>query len=241
MLRIAICDDEKIYTDSIQICVHKFLTGKSVEARIFKYTSAKKLIEDHQACPFDILFLDIDMPVVTGFDISKEVRDTNDPVYIVYISAKHELVYNSFEFNPFYFICKTEHEILNREISHVMSKLLLHYQQHRKITINDPSNGPSIVTVKDIMYIKSDKHYISYYPVKRIDPYTERGTINDKESELSSPDFVRTHQRYLVNMNHIARFDGLINTITLCNNEQLPLSKSLKKSALETYLTFKRR
>jgi len=241
VIRIAICDDEKIYNDLIFNCLSRIIREKYVEASIVKYISSQMLINDHKQNPFDILFLDIDMPIASGFDVSKVVREMSNQSYIVFISAKHEMVYNSFEYNPFYFICKTNRNNLFRELEHVFAKLIQHFQQHRKIQIFDTSCGTLLVRLQDIVYIKSDKHYLQYYMRNRETPYLERSTLSKKEAEINCPDFLKPHQRYLVNMNHIEKFGGLINTILLDNNHQVPISKALKEVATQTYIIYKRR
>lgn len=241
MIRIAICDNEKIYIDLIFNHLHKLLNTKAIDNLIAKYRNAKALLEDHAVTPFDVLFLDIDMPTITGFDIAREIRLSSGQTYIIFVSAKHELVYNSFEYTPFYFICKTDERALYNELVHVTDKLLLHFQQNRKVTIHDASHGVVVLRLQDIVYIQSDKHYLQYFASGRGTPYCERGILSEKSAELNCPDFIQPHQRYLVNMNHIAKFGGLLGTISLDNGAQVPISKSMKDRALQAYLIYKRR
>lgn len=241
MIRIAICDDEKVYADLIYNYINRIITKSSVSVSIMKYNDAHALIKENSIHTFDIMFLDIDMPKVSGFDISKVIRETSSQTYIVFVSAKHELVYSSFEYNPFYFICKTNPKTLYRELDHVLEKLMMHFQQNRKIIINDTAQGKIIIKLQDVLYIKSDKHYLQYFVVNRSDPYLERGTINDVSIKLSCPDFMKPHQRYLVNMNHISKYGGMINTIVLDNNQNVPISKTYKDQAMQSYMVYKRR
>ena len=241
MIRIAVCDDSALYTEILYAHLQKILYDRRTDASVITYQSADMLLREHAFQPFDVLFLDIDMPTVTGFAIAKEIRRTSGQTYIIFVSAKHELVYNSFEYTPFYFICKTDETALRHELDHVMGKLLLHFQQNRKITICDASQGVVVLRLQDIIYIQSDKHYLHYFVSGRSMPYCERGTLAQKAAELDCPDFIKPHQRYLVNMNHIAKFGGLIGTISLDNGIQIPISKSMKDKALTSYLICKRR
>ena len=241
MINIAICDDEKIYVDLIYNCMTNIMHSKSIGAKISKYQNSEELLAAHEKKHFDVLFLDIDMPVASGFDVSKVVRDISGDTYIIFVSAIHELVYNSFEYNPFYFICKTDQANLFNDLEKVTDKLILHFQQHRKITVNDTTIGPVVVSLQNIVYIKSDKHYLKYYMSNRVEPYVERGSLKDKEEELDSPDFIKPHQRYLVNMNRIVKFSELTNIIAVDNTHSIPISKSLKEASIKAYLIYKRR
>lgn len=241
MMRIAICDDEKEYCDLIYNNIYRIINNNSVYANIIKYQDPKLLIAEHQMNNFDILFLDIDMPEISGFDLSRMVRESSSQTYIIFISAKHELVYNSFEYNPFYFICKTNPNTLYKDLEHVLNKLILYYQQNRKVSINDVTQGKVIVKLQDILYIKSDRHYLEYYMVDRNKPYLSRNTLNDVSRELSCPDFVKVHQRYLVNMNHITKFDTFTNIVVVNSKEKLPISKTYKEEAAHLFMVYKRR
>lgn len=239
MLRIAICDDDKIYLDIITVYITQLLNN--TEVRIKKYLNPNALIKDLQVISFDILFLDIDMPIKSGFDVSEEIRKNISQPYIVFISAKKELVYKSFEYNPFYFICKNDQTDFYQQLNHVVKKLMLHFHRYKKLTIKDTLQGETIVCQKDILYIRSEKHYLYYFIQNRNDPFLERSTITEKLVELNCPDMLRPHQRYLVNMIHIKRFGDVCSSILLNNNEEIPVSKSYRQKAIQDFMNFNRR
>jgi len=242
MMRIAVCDDEIVYTDLIADHLELMLRMQSVDVTVLRYTDAASLVAEHKKEPFDALFLDIDMPELSGFEAAREVRRLNHEVYIIFVTAKHELVFDSFEYTPFYFLCKATQDDLRRDLSNVMRKLMVHFRQNRKLTIQDSTYGENIVALRDILYICSEKHYLLYYTADNaLVPYKERGTIAEKEIEFYAYRFIRPHQRYLVNVNHIDRFDCASNTITLTTGEQLPISKAMKDEAFRKYKEYKRK
>jgi len=107
------------------------------------------------------------------------------------------------------------------------------------VVLND---SPADIDSGDILYICSEKHYLLYYTADNaLVPYKERGTIAEKEIEFYAYRFIRPHQRYLVNVNHIDRFDCASNTITLTTGEQLPISKAMKDEAFRKYKEYKRK
>lgn len=242
MIKIAICDDEKIFVDILYSHLKSIFENMYIDVQFYLFQSASSLIRAYRTHNFDILFMDIDMPVMSGFDAAKEIRNMSLYTMIVFVTSKHDLVYNSFEYNPFYFICKSSHKNLLADLTHVSEKILIHSRQKMKIEIKDIILGKQYVPVGDILYIKSEKHYLLYYLNSNNSvPIKERGKIGEKEVELLNFDFFRPHQRYLVNMNNINRFDAILNTIMMINNDLIPISKGLKSEALEKYRIFKRR
>jgi two-component SAPR family response regulator len=73
---------------------------------IYPFSGAGALINYMDSTYFDVIFLDIDMPEITGFDAAKKVKEISPESKIIFVTSKHDLVYNSFEYQPFYFIRK---------------------------------------------------------------------------------------------------------------------------------------
>lgn len=240
-MRIAVCDDELVYTRLIADHLKLITQMQAIDACVFQYTDPSLLLTDHRSSPFDAIFLDIDMPSISGFAVAETIRTCTSNTYIIFVTAKHELVYESFEYTPFYFLCKASENDLKRDLNHVMRKLMLHFRQDQTITVQDFSFGPTIVAMRDICYIRSDKHYLLYHTSHSAIPYKERGTIASREIEYFAYRFIKPHQRYLVNMTHIERFDTLANTITLVNGETIPVSKKEKDEAFRKFKEYKRK
>lgn len=242
MLRIAVCDDEKIFTDNLVYRLTALFENLSVNIEISAFQNANLLIRAYRSNAFDVVFLDIDMPAISGFDAAKAIRDISNKTMIIFVTSKRDLVFDSFEFQPFYFICKSSTKSFSDDLKNAVEKIAAFSRQSRNIEINDCYAGKLLVPAGDILYIKSEKHYLLYYLNNSDDlPIRERGKLSDREVELLEYDFLKPHQRYLVNMNSIWRFDSLLNIITLVNKDKIPISKSLKAKALEEFMIFKRR
>lgn len=240
MLKIAICDDERIFIDILHSHLKPIFNAVSSETEFETFQSAVSLLRAFNTTNFDVVFLDIDMPGMSGFEVAKAIRDISYYTLIIFVTSKHELVYNSFDYNPFYFICKGDS--LESDLSHVAEKVSVYFRQHKNIEITDIVAGKVSISLRSILYIKSEKHYLLYYLNNGDDvPLKERGVLGKKEEELYDYNFFKPHQRYLVNMNHVRRFDSLINSITLSNGYTIPISKGLKADALEKFRIFKRR
>lgn len=242
MIKIAICDDEKIFVDTLYSNLQTIFYDMPVDVEFSTFSTATALLRSYKICNFDVIFLDIDMPNMSGFSVAKLIRDISLNTLIIFVTSKHDLVYNSFEYQPFYFICKNSQDNLYADLFHVCKKIFMYLRQKMKIEIIDNSAGKVYISISDILYIKSEKHYLLYY-LKNGDniPLKERGTINSRKKELLSLDFVNPHQRYLVNMNHITHFDSLINTIIIDNGNQIPISRNSKNDTFEKFKLFKRR
>lgn len=75
MLKIAICDDNSCFLDIFEKYVKVSFEKYSVGFSIYKYTTGTVLLDRHKSAPFDLIFLDIDMPEMTGFDVAEQFKN----------------------------------------------------------------------------------------------------------------------------------------------------------------------
>lgn len=240
MIRIAICDDERIYADMTKDCVEQSIENLGFEYEIDVFRSAALLLNSHQIKVYDVLFLDIDMPRMSGFELAKEIRITSDRSFIIFVTSKNELVYSSFEYQPFGFICKSDN-MMQRDINKVINRLARFLKQNKLITVKD-NYVMHDIPIRKIVFIQSEKHYLFYTTIDdNGEVVRERNTISEREKMLSEYDFIKLHSRFLVNATHIRNFDIIQNTIVMDNGTKIPVSKSCKADAIEKFRQFKRR
>ena len=74
MLKIAICDDEQIFIDILKSQLNGIFSQLNADVCIYPFSGAGALINYMDSTYFDVIFLDIDMPEITGFDAAKKVK-----------------------------------------------------------------------------------------------------------------------------------------------------------------------
>lgn len=245
MLRIAIVDDESDFLKYAQELLIKELHKYFDEVIIEQFVSGKELLNRHRFKSFDVVFLDIDMPLITGFDVAAELRKQRNDCYIVFVTSHSELVYESMDFQPFNFIQKGNFQQFQKRLSGIISKLALHLKKHKKLVLYDKKQGRFSVPYSDILYIESDDHYVKYYILsvkpKKIFHVMVRANIGDLEKELSEYDFIRIHKKYLVNLNHIFNLDMKNDLCVFKQDFSLPMSRNLKHSVDEKLTEYLRK
>ena len=241
MIRIGICDDNVNMLENLKNITSDAFSSYNVDFDIYTYTNGQALLNAHAVEKFDILFLDIDMPGLNGFDISRNLRDDYVNRFIIFVTSHAELVYDSMNFQPFNFIRKNCAIPLEESIANVTAKLVKHMKQNEKLILKF-DNGENIdIYVKDIIYIENDKHYLKYYTTKSETPLRIRGLISELEAKLIYCDFVRVHRSYIVNLRYVSRIDRTGFEVHLKeNSKRLPLSKNLKKDVFDKYVQYMR-
>ncbi len=112
-------------------------------------------------------------------------------------------------------------------------------KQNEIIVLEDEFSGKIIAYYRNIIYIKSDRHYLYYYLQNHDKPIKIRGSINAIESCLEEYDFARIHRSIIINLKFILSIDTKVGKIHIQGNSgqtTLSLSNSYKrKSEYEIY------
>ena len=106
MIRVGICDDEPTFLEKLTEYIYDQFMQHGEDVCTDKFTSGSEFLDAHKSEPFDVVFLDIRMSDINGFDIALKIRSLSDNVYIIFITTENALVYESFCFQPFDFIPK---------------------------------------------------------------------------------------------------------------------------------------
>jgi DNA-binding LytR/AlgR family response regulator len=96
MLRIAICDDEERYVSDVKCMLQKWATEVSAYIQIYCFHDGDSLIQEAETIQFDIVFLDIVMPLINGFDTAKELRSKDKTVKIIFLTSSPEFALQSY-------------------------------------------------------------------------------------------------------------------------------------------------
>lgn len=239
MINIAICDDEKAMLDSIYRTVKDEFDDAGIICNLKSFSKGTSLLKIHQDIPFNILFLDICMPDINGFSVAEKAKLINKDVFIIFITSNDELVYESFSYQPFYFVKKNTGSGFNHDVSVVVRKLISHLRQYESTLLEVSPGRKSSVLFKNIMYIKSDKHYLEYY-LSDGTTVRQRGNISEVELSLAEHSFIKVHKRNLINMRYIKYIDNRMLEIVLKNNTKLEMSRNYKTETEEKYIKFTR-
>lgn len=220
MIRIAVVDDQKNDLDYISKKVRKQLDLQSIKYKFYLYLDASKLLQDNENNPFDVIFLDIDMPQLTGMDAAESINNISSKTVIVFVTNHDELVYKAYRFKAVGFIRKS---YFDDEINEILGVALTElYKRNHILSISD---NRSIVKINlfEVLYVKSDDHYAEFY--FKNSKQCIRQSLNDIEAQIGNFGFIRTHSRYLVNYRHIYSIEKTV-VILSDGKTQIPISRN---------------
>lgn len=233
MIQIAVCDDEKKILNEICGKIQTAFKGLNCQIDITKTSSPFELLEHLKNNAVDVLFLDIDMPSLSGMDIAQFLMDNEIKTLLIFVTSHDALVYQSFKYHPFGFIRKSH---FDEEIGTVVKGLVVELQKKSEYFTFKTNEGFFKVLFSDILYFESESNYINLHCTDK--QYRFRSTITSLEQELISKGFIRTHKGFLVNQQHIFAIKG--DDIELSDKKLLPIGRTNRDSIKKTILRYMR-
>ncbi len=246
MIRAAICDDETTALNYLYEQISKEFAAQGAEISLDKFSAGKDFLDANKAEPYDVVFLDIRMPDISGFDVAAELRKLSEKVYIIFITTENTLVYDSFSFQPFDFIPKTppselssddSSSFLLRRVSNVIARLLSRISTAKTVCLPLPYNQKIAVNISDIQMIQSVRNYAEYV-IAEHEPVRIRAKLDDIESGLDRRLFARPHKSYIINMDHIKDIDSSNMIVKMKSGVIIPISKAYKHDFEAAYINF---
>lgn len=247
-LNVMIAEDEFLAKEELLYLLEK-------EKDIVLLPSAKtgeELIELYFEHRPDVLFLDIEMPGLTGVEAAKQIsRSTSKPPLFVFTTAYDSYAIDAFEIEAVDYLLKPfDQPRLQQTLERVRSRL----QERKSGVIEEQptgavtrANSKLLIDDGEKMIVLSPKAIYYAVPSQRmLEIHTENGvieskmTLQDLERKLEGLSFFRTHRSYLVNLDHILEitpwFNGAYN-ITLKDKERttVPVSRSARKALFERF------
>lgn len=229
MLRIALCDDEENARDALRIQLEK-LMDESEDEIVYEFSNGRTCINWLTAHPgeVDLLFLDVEMGKENGMDAAKKIRTVNRNLLIVFVTGYTDYVFDGYQVNALDYLVKPVSLEKLKEVL-LRAKELLTPPADRFFILKN-ADGAYRLPWNDILYFYSDRRYI--HLVTAVKTYTFYGKLNDIEKQVRK-NFVRIHQRYLVNSDNVTFVGGDFVTVNNPACEKLPVSRAYKKEASE--------
>ena len=238
MLRIAMCDDDKMDRERVHGLVTDYLKEKNLHAQVKVFDHPDSLLEECEHFRPHIYILDIVMPMVSGIQAARELRWNQPDAQIIFATSESSYALESFDVNPINYILKPiDKEKLFATLDLALTHVSLGKEKSTTIKVK---GGFRTIHLDDILYIEYRNHVVSYHldSGEIVSPPTLRiGFSEYLDENHPGKEFVRCHESIAVN---IAAVDKLTKTdITLRNNENLPVSKSRYAEVMDSYMDYR--
>jgi len=207
---VMIIDDEPAARSNLREVIESF-PELTIIAEIADGKSAIVAINKHKP---DIVFLDIEMPEIKGFEVARATSDVN--YQLVFITAHEQYALDAFDTNAIDYLLKPARpSLLEKCISKILHQedIVLEAMQKQKTTSHNLvlSDGYAlrVLDQRHIVYIEGIGRYRRIHlsqegaELNRMSTFISSTTLDDFEQQLPKQDFVRLHRSYIINCNFI--------------------------------------
>lgn len=229
-MKIAICDDNFQFLKQIEEIVTQIYKEMHLDFTLSCFQSGETLLAEIQDkdAEMDLLLLDIDMPELSGLEVAKIVRETDNNSILIFISSYENYVFDTFEYNPFRFVRKSR---MKQELPIALRAAEPLYQKNRKrYVVFKCDEGEVRVEQSEITHFEMVKRRLHIYLTDGRVLHIWR-TIKELQKELSSDSFSKIHSGCVVNLKYVSGYSG--SEITLDTGVRLIASRDGMKTFKE--------
>ncbi len=227
-MNVIIVDDEPLAQEVLETFISKFPNLNLIA----KCNNAVEAFETLNANDIDLMFLDIQMPQITGVEFLKTLPN---PPKVIFTTAYTEYAVDGFELNAIDYLLKP---ISFERFAKAVNKAV-----EKNTTSNE--NNPTLGEKTNFIFVKSDKKLIKVrfseiFYIEGLKDYvilhTPNGrivtlqTMKSLEDRLPSDIFMRIHRSFIVNINKVDILEG--NTVYI-QKKSIPIGKNYKDALLE--------
>lgn len=232
-MKAVIIDDEKRTRELISKLIESFDLGIETFPLGENVASGLEAIEKINP---EIVFLDIQMPDGTGFDLLKMIPQKNFEV--VFITAHEEFAIKAIKFSALDYILKPiDPEELRKSVEKAMESIdhkreesqfeALHLNmqpsQKRRLVLKT-QESVHVVDLDKIIRCEADRNYTSFYLVDHKKILVSK-TLKDYETLLTGHNFLRVQQSHLINLDYVDRYDKAHGgSVVMKDGSEVPIS-----------------
>jgi two-component system LytT family response regulator len=244
MLKCIIVDDEPACIETLQLMLNrKFADTVQVAATALIPADAILLIQQHRP---DIVFLDVEMPQMSGIELLQSFDQIS--FQVIFTTAHQHYALQAIKLNALDYLLKPISldelsEAINKALSRkanydpgvlytFLQQLKPGNAQVKRIAISS-NDTTQFVPVNDIVRIESKSNYSTVYFISRPKLLVAK-TLKEFEDQLLSYDFLRVHQSHLINLAHVVGYknqDG--GYVIMHGNESVEISRRKKQEVMQ--------
>ena len=232
ILKAFLVDDEKKSLRNLKNLIHQYCPKINVIGSTQSSLEAVHLIKESSP---DVLFLDIEMPEINGFELLKLLGDTSK-YRVIFVTAYDQFAIKAIKENALDYLLKP---ISIKELIQVQERLFNVSQPSstkdeitkNKIVISI-HEGYVVEALENILYFESESNYTTIIRKEGKDLIVSK-TLKHFENELLAHQFIRIHNSFLINSIHIEKVVKHESYLVIKGGKKITISRRRMTSVLE--------
>ena len=233
MLKIAICDDNRVDVEQLEIALDT-LSRYSLSYDVYfcaeellKYTSLNREL-------YHLYILDIEIPNMTGLELAKEMRKNGVKALFVFLTGYTQYAMEAFDVITFNYISKP---VTAEKLESVIIKAMDYLDMVKQDFIFQFCKKQFRVSCGDILYFEKKGRQAVIHTIP--ENFKTNMTVSEIWKQLDERVFIQIHASYIINMEHLRSIEG--DEAVMDNGDRILISRSHKQGIKEKHMEFVRR
>ena len=226
-MKIALVDDEEESAEKIERLLTDTLGGS---AEIRRFNSGEEFCKSFAAGDFDVVFLDIYMPGITGVQTAKFIRGTDKHVKLVFCSTSNEFASESYAVNACYYLKKP---FDSSEFSTMLDRFEVEKTGNDRILLLP---GGRAVKLKSIIYADYSAHYMNFHTSDGENTSVRMSFAEAEEKLCKYPYFCSVSKGVIINFYEIE--SRTRDVFIMKDGSGVPISRRRYKDVMHAYARF---
>jgi len=227
-LKVAICDDEKIFVDQLKVLIYDYANKHRFGMVIDVFERGEDLLKTTKK--FDIIYLDYQMSGIDGMDTARALRAKNVQGNIIFVTNYPDFVYSAFEVNTFRFIKKP---IEKKDIDDSLDAYFKRFGNDYPIILYSDREAVKVETSEIIFLEALGKHCVLH---KKDQTFECAKTMAEIYRMLPRNHFYKINRAFIVNFNYIDRFSSEV--VVFKNGEKAYISRNYMTAFKNAYKNY---
>lgn len=227
MILVAIVEDNEDSISGLKNLLKAVQKELNDLIEVETFSNGLDFIESYEP-KYDLVFMDIDMPLMNGIEASKKLREKDNDVELIFTTALSQYALFGYDVNASAYLVKpfTEDRKSIERIKKVISRKM---EEEKNFYVFTKDKSASKVLYNHITYVESFNHYCVFH-TNTGETFRRTCSMKSVEEELSPHGFLRSDNSYLINPLYALKWEK--DTIDI-NGDLIPVSRSRRKEFFE--------
>lgn len=228
-MKIAICDDDRVFVREVEINIKCLLQDKRISADFDLFYKSDIIYDCNNF--YDIAFLDIEMQPYTGIEVAEKLKSVNPYIIIFIITSYDKYLDEAMDLNVFRYIKKP---LDTRRLKNGLYKALESIDTNTINFFLKQGSASKSIYSNDIQYIETVGRHTKVVTVKG--EYISDNKMNFWKEKLIPSFFYQVHKSFIINMKHITDYKR--DSVILSDKYNIPISYRTQSEFKSYFLSY---
>ncbi len=232
MTRVAIVEDSQETRQKLKSMIERYGRENNRAFQFSLFSNGVDFISDYSP-QYDLVLMDIDMPLLNGLETSKILRKLDQDVPLVFVTNLEKYAINGYDVGAIGFIVKPlNYATLSVKMHRFMGMLK---EEAEPYVVVSSKSGLLKVNLSDVYYVTVDGRYVVLHT--KNGEIEHHKSMKQMEAELTPHDFVRCDNSSMVNLKYVSMVNNLGAVV---NGDVVPCSRNGRKVLLDAFTMYLR-